>query len=278
MRMTARYGQVGFLGFLMLLAPAVSPAEPPGPPCEGHQLQADGIKQRLRRWSGLGSFNRWRLKAVSLDKCIEDGTVNAALALAPPDSWSRYRVPYRLQVRLRLEVASGSPLPASGQEYKNLATGVRRLVLRAEEHEDVRRFLERFPPQTAEVESADGPGHLSVTYRSARVPENGRAAELAFSEASEEGVVAYRLPRMDSLPVRRELLHFVEALSQRHPRCRPGWIEARWRDGKPGEENLSRWEIQMDLQGTGCPKFLRGEVTPEWVVTNLEVGMPDSPP
>ncbi len=90
-------------------------------------------------------------------------------------------------------------------------------------------------------------------------------------------MVAYRLPRIDSLPVRRELLHFVEVLSQRHPRCRPSWIEARWKDGKPEVENSSRWEIQMNLKGTGCPKFLRGEVTPAWAVTNLDVGMPDSP-
>jgi hypothetical protein len=177
---------------------------------------------------------------------------------------------------LGLDITSGSPLQVSGPDYKKLATGVRRLVLRAEEHEDVRRFLERFPPQSAEVASTNGPGRLRVTYRSAPAPEAGRTAELSFSEAAAEGVVAYRLPRIDSLPVRRELLYFVEVLSQRHPRCRPSWVAARWRDPKPEVENSSRWEIQMDLLGTGCPKFLRAEVTPEWVVTNLDVGMPDS--
>lgn len=265
-------------GFLAFTLSAGVYAGPPGDsqPCDRHELKAEEVKQKLRRWSGLGAFNRWRLKEVSLDECVTEGAVGADLSLAPPDGWSHHRAPYRLRVCLRLDVASGSPLRTSGQDYKRVATGVRRLVLRAEEHEDVRRFLERFPPDSAEVASANGPGRLQVTYRSAPVLDSGRRVELSFSEASEEGVVAYHLPRMDSLPVRRELLHFVEVLSQRHPRCRPSWIEARWRDPQPEVEGSARWKIKMDLEGPGCPQFLRGEVTPELVVTNLDVGMPDS--
>jgi len=274
-----RFYDIG-LACLLLLLPVGSYAQPStklegAPKCDGHELNDDEVKQKLRRWPGLGSFNRWRLKEVTLDKCVEEGAVSARLALAPPDSWSHHRVPYRVRIRVRLGITSGSPLQVSGPDYKKLATAVRRLVLRAEEHEDVRRFLERFPPKSAEVVSANGPGRLRVTYRSAPAPEAARAAELSFSEAAEEGVVAYRLPRIDSLPVRRELLHFVEVLSQRYPRCRPSWVAARWRDPKPEVENSSRWEIQMDLLGTGCPKFLRAEVSPEWAVTNLNVGMPD---
>jgi hypothetical protein len=247
------------------------------PECDGHELKADDVKQQLRRWPGLGSFNRWRLKEVSLDKCLTEGAVSARLTLAPPESWSPHRVPYRLQIQLRLDAASGSPLESSGNEYKQLASAVRRLVLRAEEHEDVCRFLERFPPQSAQLVSANGPGRLQVTYRSPPAEDGEKPVELAFSEAAEEGVVAYQLPRIDSLPVRRELLHFAETLSQRHPRCRPTWIDARWEAGQPGEENSGMWKIKMNLTGAGCPGFLRGEVTPELSVTNLDVGMPDSP-
>jgi len=252
-------------------------ADPPEEECDGHELKADDVKQKLRRWPGLGSFNRWRLKEVALEKCKNEGAVDARLTLAPPDSWSHNRVPYRVHIRLRLDAASGSPQQPSGNEYKKLASAVRRLVLRAEEHEDVRRFLERFPPDSAEVVSANGPGRLQVIYLSGPDEASGKNVELAFSEAAEEGVVAYRLPRIDSLPVRRELLHFAEALSQRHPRCRPTWVEARWKAGQPGEENSGRWKIMVNLAGAGCPGFLRGEVTPEWSVTNLDVGMPGSP-
>jgi hypothetical protein len=282
-----RFYNIGWLTFLLLLLPTGAYAELPGvsqpskfegdSKCDGHELKADEIKQKLRRWPGLRFFNRWRLKEVTLDKCVEAGAVHANLSLAPPESWSHHRVPYRLRIRLRLDLTSGSPLQVSGSEHQQLAGGVRRLVLRAEEHEDVRRFIERFPPENAEVVSANGPGRLRVTYRSAPVQEAGQPVELSFSEAAEEGVVAYRLPRMDSLPVRRELLHFAEVLSQRYPRCRPNWVVARWREGKPEVESSSRWKIQMDLEGAGCPKFLRAEVTPEWAVTNLDVGMPDPP-
>jgi hypothetical protein len=264
--------QICLAGFLASAAFAQQPEKE----CDGHELKADDIKQKLRRWPGLGSFNRWRLKEVSLDKCIKDGAVSASLSLAPPESWSCHRVPYRVHILLSLEAASGSPLP-SGNDYKKLATAVHRLVLRAEEHEDVRRFLERFPPDTAEVASANGPGRLQVTYRSEPANAAGKKVELAFSEAAEEGIVAYRLPRIDSLPVRRELLHFVDTLSQRHPRCRPTWIEARWLEEKAEAEDPGKWEIKMILAGKGCPKFLRGEVTPEWSVVNLDVGMPDAP-
>jgi hypothetical protein len=82
---------------------------------------------------------------------------------------------------------------------------------------------------------------------------------------------------MDSLPVRRELLHFVEILSQRHPRCRSSWVEARWTPGNPEVESSGRWEIKMNLVGKGCPRFLRGKVTPEWSVIDLDVGMPEAP-
>ena len=253
------------------------PVPDPDPECEAHKLKSEDVKQQLRRWPGLGSFNRWRLKEVSLDKCINEGAVSARLTLAPPDSWSRHRVPYRVWIFVKLDAASGSPLQSSGNDHKKLATGVRRLVLRAEEHEDVRRFVERFPPDAAEVLSANGPGRLQVTYRSPPAGGSGKRAELAFSEAAEEGIVAYQLPRMDSLPVRRELLHFVETLSQRHPRCRPSWIEARFKPGNPEVENSGRWEIKMNLVGKGCPRFLSGKVTPEWSVIDLDVGMPEAP-
>jgi len=273
--MAARLFISGLL--VLLLVPTGARAEPPRPECDGHMLEAEDIKQKLRRWPGLGSFNRWRLKKVSLDKCINEGAVSARLTLAPPDSWSRHRVPYRVWVYLRLDAASGLPLQSSDNNYKKMATAVRRLVLRAEEHEDVRRFLERFPPDTAEVLSANGPGRLQVTYRSDLASGAGKKVELVFSEAVEAGITAYQLPRIDSLPVRRELLHFVDTLSQRHPRCRPTWIEARWKPGQPEVENSGRWKIMMNLVGAGCPRFLRGEVTPEWAVVNLDVGMPDAP-
>ena len=68
-------------------------------------------------------------------------------------------------------------------------------------------------------------------------------------------------------PVKIDILNRIEDIKTRNPQ----------EDGKPEEENSGRWEIKMNLVGKGCPRFLRGQVTPEWSVTDLDVGMPDPP-
>jgi hypothetical protein len=74
-------------------------------------------------------------------------------------------------------------------------------------------------------------------------------------------VRAYRIPRMNGLPARRELLRMLEIYSAEHPRCRPDGIEAERRtaaDSKSGE-----WFFRMGTEGEGCPATFAARVSPD---------------
>jgi hypothetical protein len=267
----------------------IVPAAAQEPECVPHQYKADEIKQKLRRWRGMAAFNRWRLIQAEPNPCIVDGTIDVLLVLAPPANWSKHRAPYRVSTKIKLDGSSGMALEGPEKGYKHLATGIRRLVQRAEAHEDVDRFLERYPPKQADITSANGTEKLKVTYLAAPGPGHSgkHTPSLVFSEAVEEGVAAYRLPRMDGLPTRRELLRFVEVMSGHHPRCLPTWIEARIENGKPkpqpelkpGPEAVlelpTRWNIQINLKGEGCPGFFHGAVTSDHSVEDIKVQIPE---
>jgi hypothetical protein len=243
--------------------------------CETHELDADQLKQRLRRWRGMSSFNRWRLTKVEPAGCVVEGNVVTTLTLVPPVSWSHHRVPYRVQIELNLEAASGNPvggaLTNGTKKNKRLASGVRRLVLRAEAHEDVRRFIERFSPSIAAIEFANGAEKLQVTYFAApkdEYPANWRP-NLVYSEAVVNGVTAYNLPRMDSLPVRREMLRFIESVSSSHPHCRPIQIKAHFISLPTEDEpQAGRWQISSALAGSGCPDKFAKVVTHDLTVVD----------
>ncbi len=92
--------------------------------------------------------------------------------------------------------------------------------------------------------------------------KSGRAASLTYNPEIPGSIVAYELPRIDGLPVRRELLRFLEEYSKSHPRCKPGWITAGQDTGKA----LGWWKLVLSLSGSGCPaKFVRF-VNPERTV------------
>jgi hypothetical protein len=267
-----KYARAGAGLALLLVLMTSSPAVAEETSCEPHQLQPADLKQRLRRWRGLAAFNRWRLTEVQPAACLVDGEVATTLQLVPPAAWSHHRVPYQVQIRVRVNGETGVPLAVQENNYKRLASGVRRLVLRAEAHDTVRRFIERFNPAQAWIVSTNGPEKLKVVYRSATCPgcPADKHPELVFSEAAKAGVVAYQLPRMDSLPVRRELLRFVEALSKEHTHCIPAWIAARWRALPPTEEEeqVGQWEIEALVTGRGCPASFARVVNEDLTVEN----------
>jgi len=245
----------GVLTFFMFASKGM-PAEKPE--CRRHELDAAKVKERLRHWRGLAAFSRWRLVEVRPAECVVDGKVKSRLVLAPPSGWSRYRVPYLVQADLDLDPERQAPAGAPSAEFSALAKGVRRLVLRAEADEDVRRFIERFPPDRAEIDSADGSGKLRVTFVYSPGKDGGRGhpVRLTFSEAFDDGkIVAYDLPRVDSLPVRRELLSFAGEISARIPHCQPSWISARFRLlPDKAEDQAGRWKIAARLSGKKCPE------------------------
>ncbi|MBW1873015.1 MAG: hypothetical protein JRJ19_13170, partial [Deltaproteobacteria bacterium] len=149
--------------------------------------------------------------------------------------------------------------------------GVRRLVLRAEAHEDVRRFIERFSPTNAAIEFANGAEKLQVTYFATpkdEYPANWRP-NLMYSEAVANGVAAYLLPRMDSLPVRREMLRFIESVSSGHPHCRPIRIKASFISAPTDDQpQAGRWQISSAMAGSGCPDRYSKAVTHDLTVVD----------
>jgi len=260
----ASLSAITFLLTLLLGLPAFEVAqaqEEPAPEaeCPEHGLDPAELKQRLRHYSGLAAFNRWKLAAVKPASCARDGNVSVELVLAPPKGWSHFRIPYRTTTRIEFDAVSKTPLSIPNREFKKLVAGVHRLIVKAEAHEDVRSFIERFPPGESLISPTGGTNGLQVTYIAAgnKFPSN-RRPQLVFSESAEQGIVGYFLPRMDSLPVRRELLRFIESASENAWHCRPVWIHARFEPGSPAEDESvedepGRWLIYSGLQGQGCP-------------------------
>jgi len=226
--------------------------------CQKNELDAAKVKESLRHWRGLAAFSHWHLAEVRTAECIVDGRVKATLVLAPPSGWSHFRVPYLVQASLDLNPEGKAFADQQRAGYATLAKGVRRLVLRAEANEDVRRFIERFPPDRAKIESVDGSEKLRVTFVYSPGKDGGRGhpVRLTFSEALDDGeIVAYDLPRIDSLPVRRELLSFAVELSARIPSCQPSWISARFESLQDTtEDHAGRWKITAAIAGNKCPE------------------------
>jgi len=260
------------------LAAGAHPAAGREQDCTPHGLEVTLVKERLRRWPGLASFHRWRLLKVVPGACAVGGEVDAVLVMEPPASWSRLGVAYRVRVKLRLAADTGEPAGAVPRHFKDLAAGVRRLVQRAEGSEDVRRFVERYPPRRADFSVDEG--RLRVIYRAGDGAAPG-VPRLVFSEAL-DAVAAYCIPRMDGLPARPELLRMVESLSRHHPGCRPVRVEAEWKETRglprtgppadePGEAPAGRWEIDFVLEGVGCPVSFGGAVTADRAVVDLRV-------
>jgi hypothetical protein len=96
-------------------------------------------------------------------------------------------------------------------------------------------------------------GKRQITW-TGRAPEGRWVAGspfLVYVENTPGRLVAYRVPTLDGLPVRRELLRFSEVLSERHPRCFPTWLEGRL--GSAFDEAAASWTLEAVLTGEGCP-------------------------
>jgi hypothetical protein len=254
--------------------------------CQKVELDPGAVKERIKHWPGLAPFARWRILRIDLPDCAAAGMVELRLEVAPPDSWSVNRLPYRIWLTVPIDAASGAPgAPAPAAAWRELATGVKRISARVERYEDVQRFIERFGVSSAAIEVVDEKNHLRVTL--VADPRAGELAErtpvIQYDESVPERISAYRIPQMDSLPVRRELLRMLEVLSQHHPACRPSWISAQ-RIATPGNPvaaapsassappEVVHWSFQLDLKGANCPDHFAAELKPDGVVARMQVG------
>lgn len=251
-------------------APAQTGGEA-GEDCDPHGLEPGPVKERIQRWSGLKPFSNWRIRATDLAACARDGVVLLHLQIAPPAKWSVHDLPYRVWLTIPLDGASGQPMEAPPEAFASLAAGVKRMTARAERYEDVRRFIERFGVGRAEIDKTAETGCFRVTYVAEVQPgqKGPRVPSITYDESARDRITTYRIPRMDSLPVRREMLRMLEVLSSQHPQCRPCWIDAN-RHELPGPEvQPIRWTFQLDLEGPGCPPTYAAKLEPDGVVARV---------
>jgi hypothetical protein len=222
--------------------------------CSPHDLKADELKERLKRWNGLAPLKHWQLKSISLDPCIREGVVECTVTLEAPANWSKRNVVYQASVPVRVGEASGLPLSIPSKLVQKVA-GASSWIKELEDHEDVVGFLERYTPVRGSLRVLD-PGeflqvHFAGTFDSGR--GQTEIAQLTCQENVLGRIVAYRVPRIDGLPVRREILRFVEVLSQRHPACFPSWVEGTLTSFSKRIEEDIFWSMEVTLTGEKCP-------------------------
>ncbi len=242
-----------------------------GQECIEHGLDLADVKARIQRWPGLKAFARWKVRSSKLAPCNRDGAVLLHLQIAPPDKWSLHDLPYRVWLTIPLDGASGAPLHAAPEAFGDLASGVKRMTARAERYEDVRRFIERFGVGRAEIDKTAEPGRYKVTYVAEAQPgQTGpRLPSITYDESAPDRITAYRIPRMDSLPVRREMLRMLEVLSSQHPHCRPRWIDATRHQVAGPEAQPIRWSFVFELEGASCPAHFAAKLEPDGAVARL---------
>jgi hypothetical protein len=254
-----------------LLCLCFGPASRAEPTCPAPVLEPAAAKEQLRRWSGLAPFAQWRLLEVKLPACGEGDRLLASLWLAPPERWSSLRLPYRLRLELQLEARQGTPPTKAPEAWRDWPALLKRLMERLEADEDVVRFVRRHRVVQVELRPGETPESSEawvLTDPGPRVAAE-RGAALTFRAAGRGAVVAYRLPRMDAWPARRELLRFVEVLSQHHPDCRPSWIEALASSAPGDKAPVTVWSLFAELEGRGCPAAFRAQLAPEGVAAEF---------
>lgn len=239
--------------------------------CVEHSLELAEVRERIQRWSGLKAFARWKVRSSKLAPCSRDGTVLLHLQIAPPDKWSLNDLPYRVWLTIPLDGASGTPRQGAPEAFGDLAAGVKRMTARAERYEDVRRFVERFGVGRAEIDKTAEQGRYKVTYVAESQPgQSGpRLPSITYDESAPDRITAYRIPRMDSLPVRREMLRMLEVLSSQHPHCRPRWIDATRHQLAGPEVQPIRWRFVFELEGASCPARFAANLEPDGAVARL---------
>ncbi len=240
------------LGLLAGAAPAAAGVE--------HGLDQEAVEQRVKRWSALEPFRRWRVVEAALADRVSDGVVRLTLLLAPPVDWSAHGLAYRTELVVCIDAASRAPVRPEPRAWRARAAAIEELIGHVECYENVRRFIERFGAERARITPVVGAGGepaYRVTFVGAAAAGQPDAPhpELTFDRAAADPVVAYHIPRMDSLPVRRELLRLVEGLSGRHPGCRPRWLSAAQCPPavEPEDGTAVAWRFDFELVGPGCP-------------------------
>jgi hypothetical protein len=188
---------------------------------------------------------RWKLMALTWIPSREDPKT-LLLEINPPPAWSVHSLPYRFGLSVVFNSNQGKPGLKLSRTIKKLSKGVRRLIVAAEKNNSVRHFLERYPVVQARIERSGGNGRFRAILEAAAIDQKRPA--IAFDENVRTRISLYRVPGIDGLPVRRELLRMVEVLSREHPKCRPVWVEARLH---PGEGFY--WGFHLRLEGDKCP-------------------------
>ncbi len=258
---------------LAFLAPPVAPAAAGPEDCPGHELKPDAVAERIRHWDGFSPFADWRIVELKMAPCVHDGRVLSHLQISPPARLSPHDLPYRAWLTILVDGTSGAPAGPKPEAFSDLVAGIRRLAARAERHEEVRRFIERFAVVRAQIDKTGQKGLYRLTL-TADAQAGDRAPAITYDESAPDRITAYRIPHMDSLPVRRELLRMIEVLSGHHPRCRPSWIDAHRTVAAGPEAEPVPWTFRVELEGAGCPAAFSAELEADGEVARVNTNDP----
>ena len=243
-------------GFWESLDAAETPA--PSPACSAQGVTAQQVREGWPKLVGGTPLEKWEVLDTQLGPCLPDGSVEGQLVLAPPVSWSPLQLNYRVRVVIALDAATGRVKKGVEAGMRKWIEAVRDHLQRAEQREELVRFLERYAPVFGELTVASGVLDPTLSFSGSREDKSDKKIpqlSLAFSSELRLEVVSYQLPRIDGLPVRRELLRFGELLSKTHPRCLATWVIAGWGGG--------RWDIQAELRGKSCPPVYKASMDAE---------------
>ncbi len=239
--------------------------------CKPFELNMDEFHKRIRRFRELDVFDNWRLVRMQAERCTDHDPIYLELIFEPPSFWSSLRAPYRFSLGLMLDQPESKPKNLSKKHFQTVAKNVHRMILRIEADIDVQRFLERFSMHHIEIRSHGELPELRATFQAQPIAGSStdKRPSLVYSDKSDDGgVVGYELPRMDSLPVRRELLRCMESVSLLYPNCKPTWIKAALKETQenpkdgvhPTATGSNHWSFEIDLYGKQCPEQYHGVV------------------
>jgi hypothetical protein len=224
--------------------------------CITHNLTTEKVKARLFVRS-LAAVAIWGIDAIEISPCLSDEGVATQVILSLPKGWSSLGVQYRMRLSLWLDPETSMPNENKKNIInQNVATIIKKLLSVIERGETVRSFIERYQPVEAWITPDNGTDKLGFDFQS--INANDANSPKLLLQANVPGFVAgYRLPRIDGLPVRRELLRFAELVSMQQPGCSISDIKAQ-RQENPVDDKQKRtlWSIDARLHGKGCQKAI----------------------
>lgn len=232
-----------------------SPVSADPPDCGSHNLSDSDVRQRVKHWSGLRPFAKWKILSSHLGPCVQDGLVPLSLKISTPGTFSRLQVQYELDLVVKLDGASGSAVKTGNEGFKVFADKAKTAIRTAEGIDTIRRFVQRFSAHKARLQGSPRSQGVQIVYEGRQLVsgKTKKATRLTFDSTMPGRISAVSVPHCDSLPVLPDLLRMLEVVSSRYPSCRVDWIDGEQRQGAALQPELAAWTFSVLMSGDGCP-------------------------